>query len=158
MPDFELVVVGSGADECGVRAAAESRPWMHYAGALRGRDKVAAMACARAYLSPGAVGLGVLDAFALELPPVTTELPFNGHESAYLAPGRNSLIVGDWRSAAAYADAVVRVMTDDALLAHLREGCRAAAETYTVESMSERFAQGVCDALRVGRRRGVVRT
>jgi hypothetical protein len=47
----------------------------------------------------------------------------------------------------AYAQAVVRLFTDDELLWHLRQGCDRAAGQYTIEAMSERFARGVCDAL-----------
>jgi len=37
--------------------------------------------------------------------------------------------------------------TNDALLFRLQDGCRRAAQKYTIEAMSERFARGVCDAL-----------
>jgi glycosyltransferase involved in cell wall biosynthesis len=147
LPDFELLVIGSGPDEGLVRRAAASRPWLHVLGPLYGLHKVRAMATAQALLLPGLVGLGILDGFALGLPLVTSRVPFHSHEIAYLVPGENGIMVEEWRDPAAYADAVVRLLTDRALLSRLSEGCRAAADTYTIEAMAEHFADGVTNAL-----------
>jgi glycosyltransferase involved in cell wall biosynthesis len=56
-------------------------------------------------------------------------------------------MVEDWRDPAAYATAVVRLLSDDALLARLAAGARAAAARYSVEAMASRFADGVLNAL-----------
>jgi glycosyltransferase involved in cell wall biosynthesis len=149
LSDFELLIIGAGSEEEAVRQAAKERPWLRYAGALYGRDKVRAMSTASAYLIPGAVGLGVLDAFALGLPPVTTRIDYHGHEVAYIVPGENGLMVEDAENPASYALEVVRLLTDDELLEHLRRGCGRAARQYTIEAMTERFARGICDALGV---------
>jgi glycosyltransferase involved in cell wall biosynthesis len=147
VPDLEVVVAGTGPEAPALEAAATTRPWLHLLGALRGPELVTALSLGRAMLLPGAVGLAALDAFALELPLVTTEAPDQGHEMAYIADGENGVVVPDWNDAGAYADAVVRVMTDDDLRDHLRRGCRETATRYTVEAMAENFAEGVVQAL-----------
>ena len=154
VPDYELVIIGSGSDEHTAREAAVTRPWLHVLGARFGREKVHIMALAKALLLPGLVGLGILDGFALELPLVTTSGPYHGHEIDYLDPGENGLMVKDWRDPREYADAIVAVMTDDDLLERLRSGCRDARERYTVETMVERFANGVLLALSAPRGNG----
>lgn len=154
VPDYELVIIGSGSDEDTAREAAASRPWLHVMGARFGREKVRMMALAKALLLPGLVGVGILDGFALELPLVTTSGPYHGHEIDYLDPGENGLMVDDWRDPQEYASAIATVMTDNALLERLRKGCRDARERYTVETMVERFANGVLLALSAPRGNG----
>jgi glycosyltransferase involved in cell wall biosynthesis len=147
LPGFQLVVIGDGPGSCGVRAAAAERPWMHVLGARFGVEKVRAMALGDALLLPGLVGLALLDGFALGLPLITTDVPFHSHEIEYLADGENGVMARDWRSTEVYAGAVARTLGDPALLARLRDGCRKAADTYTIEAMAENFAGGVLAAL-----------
>ncbi len=147
VPDFELVVVGGGEDEPLVRAAAESRPWLHYVGPLFGADKVRHLALGEVFLLSGFVGLAVLDSFALELPLVTCAAGTHGHELSYVEDGVNGLLVAGLPDAGTYAEAVAALLPDEARLDALRAGCRASAEKYTVERMAERFAGGVTAAL-----------
>lgn len=147
MPDFELLVIGAGPQEGLVAAAARERPWLHVAGPLFGRDKVAAMSLGRCLALPGLVGLAILDGFALGLPLVTCDVPSHSDEVHYLEDGVNGIMVREAGDPSAYAAALARLMTDDALLARLRERCATAAERYTVEAMVANFANGVLGAL-----------
>lgn len=147
VPDFELIVIGTGPLAADAEAAASRRPWLHYAGALYGRQKVAVMSLARCLALPGLVGLAILDGFALELPLVTCQVPYHSDEVTYLRDGVNGVMVRDADDVAAYADALARLMVDDEALARLREGCREAAGKYTVEAMVRNFAEGVVGAL-----------
>jgi len=147
LPGFELIVIGDGPEAPAVRTAAAGRPWMHVLGACFGAEKAQAMALGDALLLPGLVGLAILDGFALGLPLITADVPFHSHEVDYLVDGRNGVLVRDWRSADAYAGAVARTLGDPALLARLREGCRVAADTYTIEAMADHFAAGALAAL-----------
>lgn len=147
VPDFELLVVGAGPETPSVHAAAATRPWLHLTGALRDRELATAVLLGRAMLIPGAVGLAALDAFALEVPLVTTASPDQGHELEYVVSGENGLVVDDWEDPRAYAEAVARVVNDDGLYARLQGGCREAADKYTVEAMAVNFAEGAVRAL-----------
>lgn len=163
-PDFRLLVVGSGplADE--VRVRAEREPWLRYLGPLYGRERAAALAASDLILLPGAVGLVVLDSFAAETPLVTSTGADHGPEIAYLKDGRNGRLTpadGDPRR---YADAILELIEDPALLADLVAGCRADASRYSIEAMVDRFVEGIQGALTepasadAGHRRRTLRT
>lgn len=147
VPDFHLVVIGDGADAQLVRDAADSRDWLHYVGPKFGDEKTALVLLAKVFLMPGLVGLAVLDALAYGTPMVTTDLSYHSPEIDYLEDGINGVIVRESDDAGAYAAAVGRVLTDEDYRGRLQAGGRAAVETYTIENMAERFAQGVLLAI-----------
>jgi glycosyltransferase involved in cell wall biosynthesis len=147
IPQFQLVVIGGGIESERLRAAARKRPWLHLTGPLHGREKAALMALGSVYMMPGLVGLGILDAFALGLPVITTRLPYHSPEVDYLEDGVNGRMVDDSESVSAYAEAVVSVLEDQALASRLRAGALASARDFTVEAMVDRFAAGVVSAL-----------
>jgi glycosyltransferase involved in cell wall biosynthesis len=85
VPDFELVVVGSGPEM--VRRAADRLPWLHHVGARFGQEKAALARKSQLLLMPGAVGLGILDSFSFQLPMLTTAEALHGPEIEYLRDG-----------------------------------------------------------------------
>lgn len=147
VPDFELLVLGTGPDAGLVEAFCAQHPWARYAGAVTGQDKADALALARVMLNPGLVGLGILDSFVCGLPMLTTDCGLHSPEIAYLengtngAKGANGVMTPD--ALPDYVAASVRLLTDDAEHARLVRGCRASAGEYTVERMAQNFAQGV---------------
>lgn len=147
LPDFELVLAGAGESQRIAEEAAQAEDWVHYVGPAFGDQKAILLRLAKAILMPGLVGLVVLDSFAAGTPMITTAVPFHSPEIEYLQPGVNGLIVEDACSIGAFAHAVVRVFTDAALQRHLAEGCRSAAQKYTVEAMVDNFSGGIVDAL-----------
>jgi glycosyltransferase involved in cell wall biosynthesis len=148
-PRFRLLVVGDGPERAAVRGAVTARPYARHIGHTAGLAKVRLLSAADAMLMPGAVGLAVLDAFALALPLVTTALDFHGPEFEYVEHDENAIVVADAHSSAAYADAVVALLRDRSARARIEQGCRASASRYTNEAMVERFAAGVASALEV---------
>jgi hypothetical protein len=98
-------------------------------------------------LMPFVVGLSVLDAFALEVPLVTTDAPGHGPEADYLVNDVNSVVVGEAGGPAAYAAATTALLRDADRLRDLRQGCSVAASRYTIEDMAARFAAGILAAL-----------
>ena len=147
IPNFHLLMIGGGVDSRLVQAAAATNPWLHHLGPLFGREKAAHLAVARLLLMPGLVGLAVLDSFALELPMVTTDIPYHSPEIDYLEDRVNGAVVLECDSVQAYANRVVCLLRDGDERERLISGCRAAAARYSVESMAERFADGVVAAL-----------
>ena len=55
---------------------------------------------------PGAVGLGILDSFALQTPMVTTTQNFHGPEIEYLENGKNGIITED--NIETYTNAIIK--------------------------------------------------
>jgi glycosyltransferase involved in cell wall biosynthesis len=148
IPDFELIVLGAGPDQELVEAAAREHGWIHYVGPFFGMEKVEYAALSRVMLMPGLVGLAVVDAFALEVPLVTVDLPYHSPEIEYLQHGENGLKLPAETNADAYAAAVAELLVDGDKRERLRAGCRAAAKVYTLENMVGRFTGGVMEALR----------
>jgi L-malate glycosyltransferase len=149
-PDFRLVVVGDGPSRPLVDDAARSRPWLHCAGAQHGLEKAAWFRAADSYLSPGAVGLHVLDAFCAGLPMITTDSALHGPEIAYLQSGRNGFIVP--ADAADFAATCLNVVEDAHLRERLRQAAQADAQRYTLDNMVRRFMGGMQACLAAPRR------
>jgi glycosyltransferase involved in cell wall biosynthesis len=147
IPDFEMIFMGAGPDQALVQSAAANLPWIHYVPPKFGADKVPYCLLAQVLLLPGAVGLAVLDSFALGVPLVTVAERFHGPEIAYLEDGRNGLILPGVTDAAGYASAVAHLLCDRDRLTVLRDGCAAAGGIYTMEEMVRRFTAGLCLAL-----------
>lgn len=149
--DFHLVVVGDGPAASDLRRAAATRPWLHWVGAKKGRDKAAYFKLASVVLNPGLVGLHVLDSFCAGVPMVTTAEARHSPEIAYLEDGVNGLIVPG--SAKAFADASIDLLHDGRRNATLRAGASASAARYTLEGMVSRFAAGLCRCLELAPKR-----
>ena len=139
-PSFRLVVLGDGPSRT-VLEQAKSEPWLAWQGVRKGRDKAAWFRASQLYLSPGAVGLHVLDSFLAGTPMVTTADALHGPEIAYLEDGVNGAVTaGD---AGSYADAVLALIDQPARADRLRSNARRSAEQYTLQAMVERFADGL---------------
>lgn len=145
--DLHVVLVGDGEERGRVDRAAARHDWVHPVGQRFGLDRVPYFAISKVQLMPGAVGLGVLDSFALRTPMITSRSGAHGPEIAYLRDGVDGLVVDDRGDPAAYASAIVRCLTDDALLEELRRGCRQATRELSIEGMARRFADGIEHAL-----------
>ena len=139
--DFRLVVIGDGPSRSLVTDAAASRPWLIWVGVQRGIDKAAWFRAAQIYLSPGAVGLHVLDAFCAGVPMITTEGARHGPEVAYLMSGHNGYMVA--ADAGVYADIVSRLLHDPLELERIRSAAAADARRYTLNNMVQRFIEGI---------------
>ena len=155
IPGFHLLIVGEGPEREKVRSWCDVHPWARWVGARFGREKVAYMSVADVMLSPGAVGLGMMDAFVCETPMITTDCGNHGPEITYLENGINGVMTAN--DLPAYAGASVRLLRDAQALDALRAGCAASAQKYTVENMAYRFADGIercLEAPRYTRRMG----
>jgi len=147
VPDFELLILGSGPEEQKLRNSVSTTPWVKLVGARFGSDMVPYFALCKLLLIPGLVGLHALDSFALQVPLVTLNLPKHGPEIVYLEDGVNSRILSGSATPGDYANEVVRLLRDEEQLQVLREGCRRSAQAYSAEDMSARFAEGIVRAL-----------
>lgn len=150
-PTFRLVVAGDGPSRAALVEAARTRPWLHWVGVQRGADKAAWFRVADCFMSPGAVGLHVLDAFCAGLPMVTTDSALHGPELAYLESGRNGFVVP--ADAPAFAATCLALLDDPAQRDALRAAASADARRYTLDNMVQRFVSGIEGCLAAGPRR-----
>jgi len=147
VPDFEMIFIGAGPEDSKVKEGAEKYEWVHYVGPKFDEEKVPYFMLSKLFLMPGLVGLSILDAFALETPMVTTDIPYHSPEIDYLIDGVNGVIVRESNDPSVYAAQVSNLLRNDGAREKLIAGCRAAREKYTIEEMVERFAGGIIRAL-----------
>ena len=148
IPDFHLLVIGGGKDAALAEAAAKEFSWIHYLGPRFGQERTALVSLAKVHLMPGAVGLGILDAFAHGAPLATTDVPNHGPEIAYFEQDRNGVMTaaGD---VDAYSEAIIRILRDAAWRKELQHGAASSIKNYSIEEMAQRFARGIRSALGV---------
>lgn len=148
VPDFEFVAIGGGIDLPLLESAATTRPWLKVMGPRFGKDKAELMSLGKLFLLPGLVGLAVLDAGVMGLPVVTTGFPHHSPEIAYLEDGKSGRIVAEWTDVRAYAATVIDLLNGDpGRLAEMSACSRKIASTYSMEAMTERFADGALRAI-----------
>ena len=145
LPGFRLIIVGSGPEQADMAAAAARLPWLRFVGSKTGRDKAMHLRAATLMLNPGAVGLGILDAFAAGLLMITTDCGRHGPEIAYLRPGENGLMTAD--TLRAFVQACIDLLADAGKRQRLAAAARADADHYTVQNMARRFGDGIVAAL-----------
>lgn len=144
IPDFHMILIGSGIDSCKAHEASNSNNWIHYVGSKFGIDRIKYFKISSIQIMPGVVGLGILDSFALETPIITTNNPFHGPEIEYLENEINGIMTSD--NIDDYSTSVIEVLNTGKYL-ELIEGCKLSAERYTVESMVENFKNGILKSL-----------
>jgi glycosyltransferase involved in cell wall biosynthesis len=139
----ELLVIGGGPLEDGLRARAADLPEVHFLGTLPADIRVArCLKVSAAVAIAGAVGLLVNHAFAHGRAVITRDNAAHGAEIEYVTPGENGLVVpGD---NAAFAAALAAFADDEAAQARLSAGALAAREGLRIEAMVSRFDDAVC--------------
>lgn len=147
IPDFELIVIGSGPESSYVELSAQRHRWLHYVGPKTDEEKVPYWALSKAVLMPGLVGLVVLDSFALGVPIITTDYPEHSPEISYLKDGVNGIISSPWPSVTAYASEVTRYMLSPDLQKRMASSAEDSAKEYSVEKMAGFFFAGITTAL-----------
>lgn len=144
IPEFHMIFIGSGPDSELAEKASASNTWIHYLGAMTGRERVKYFKLASVQLMPGIVGLGILDSFALETPIITTFHNQHSPEIEYLENGINGMISRN--TLEDYADTVTDTLKTNKYL-ELVDGCIRSAEKYTIEKMVENFKTGIVSCL-----------
>ena len=147
VPGFHLVLVGDGPGLPDVQQAARADPAVRYVGAQFGREKALCLRSADVLLNPGAVGLGVLDAFAASKPLVTTDCRLHGPEIAYLQSGVNGLMTQD--SLAAFIEGAEALLGDPKAREFIGAHAAQCAARHTLENMVRNFGNGMLAALKL---------
>ncbi|MCZ7562818.1 MAG: glycosyltransferase [Burkholderiales bacterium] len=141
IPSFRLVVIGDGPARAGLARRLAERDWARCVGARTGIEKAAYFKLATVVLSPGAVGLHVLDAFCAGLPMFTTATARHGPEIDYLEHARNGFVCPD--DPDAYADAVIGLLRDADAYAAVCAAASEAGRRYTLDNMVDNFVRGI---------------
>jgi glycosyltransferase involved in cell wall biosynthesis len=145
VPDFGLIIAGTGVQEDLIVQAAKERPWLAYIGRVGPDDMAVLASIAHLLLVPGRVGLIAVDSFALGLPIVTTRWPYHAPEFDYLTDNLNARVTDD--NVGAFSAAVQALLRDPSAIDALRERCLAEAGRYDMAGLVERFSSGIQHAL-----------
>ncbi len=146
VPDFNMVIIGSGNDAHKFKEAQTTRPWLHYLGSKFGAERVPYFKMSSVFLMPGLVGLAILDCFATKTPMITTTYPFHSPEIEYLSNNENGVITAN--NMESYVAGVVSVLMDKAKLQRLVNGCEKARTIYNNENMVNNFKNGILKCVR----------
>lgn len=141
MDGFTLLVGGSGTQAAMVQERVDAGAPVRYLGRVDGREKALALAVADVVMVPEWVGLVAVDALASGTPVVTTRHPSHSPEFEYLDSGMTAIVVE--HDVLSYADAVADLLADEARLARMSASCRDRGEMLSIESMAQRFVDGV---------------
>lgn len=140
-PNFKLIIIGSGNDTGIVHEFANTRNWVHYVGAKFDREKALYFSISKLFLMPGAVGLAVIDSFALEIPMILCSIDIHGPEVDYLVEGENCIFSED--DIEDFTEKTLDILNNNEKLERLKKGCIVASTEITLEHMLEKFKSGI---------------
>ncbi len=145
IPDFHLLIIGTGEQLTMLKQNIINKPWIHYLGPKFGLDRVKYFRISKVLLMPGLVGLAIVDSFALQTPIITTNYPYHSPEISYLANGINGVITEN--NLESYSNAVVELLTNREKLEKLQSGCKLSKEKYTIKNMVSNYFQGISNCI-----------
>jgi len=142
---FHLLVLGRGPFSSYVTEMAKKFQWVTYLGRLNGEEKAQAFFSSDFLVSPGMVGLNIIDGFTAGLPMVTTDTSNHSPEIAYLEPGRNGLVTKE--NIRDFAQGILNLIKDPKRLNIMKKAAQQDSEAYSLEKMVENFGGGIQKAL-----------
>ena len=145
VPDFNIILIGSGPDEDLVVEEAAKHSWIHYPGAVYGAERAVYFSLSNLMMMPALVGLAIVDSFVAGVPLFTTDIPVHGPEIFYLENEQNGIMTPF--DLAQYVDGVAKYLRDKEQMTTLVKGCAESASRYTLDAMVENFATGVSAVL-----------
>jgi len=141
LPEFHLVLIGSGPERAWLEDAVGGEPWIHYMGSKFGRESALYYRMADVFLLGGTAGLAVVDAFAAALPLLATKLPTHPPEISYVLDGENGRLAP--HDEGAFADTIVDTLSTPSMMSRLRAGALKSSDRYTMEAMVNNFSTGI---------------
>jgi len=143
LPGFQLAIGGDGVMRPLVQTALASMPFIHWFGSVTGIQKAQLLMAADVMLQPGALGLGVLDAFVAGLPLVTLKTSRHGPEIAYLKNEVNALVVRDFDE---LIEKTVTLLTDFNYWRLVAAGARESSTQFSIDQTVQTFVGGIIAA------------
>jgi glycosyltransferase involved in cell wall biosynthesis len=140
MPDFKLIIGGSGSDAELVRRRQSAGDPISYLGRIDGREKALALKSADLMMVPEWVGLVAVDSLAAGKPIMTTFHPSHSSEFGYLQHGRTCLT--SRHEPRSYAQDIFSLLTDRPRLTQMQNEALKAGTSLSMDAMVSRFVEG----------------
>ncbi len=144
-PDFELVILGDGAERSMLEAIAKQRPFIRVVGPVFGAARAPYFVAADLCMLPARVGLAIADAFAMGIPLATTTHPGHGPELEYLEPGRDGIQTAF--DVDVYAAQIAALLADEPRLTQMKNAATAKGAELALERMVGEFCTGILRCL-----------
>lgn len=141
LPGFVLLVGGAGAQLPDVQSAQARGAPVRALGRLDGHAKALALRAADVLAIPEAIGLVAVDCLVAGRPIVSTASSLNGPEGDYLEDGTTAIVAD--HEPAAYARALTDLLRSPEQLKAMQQACLREAPKYSLDSMVDRFVEGV---------------
>lgn len=145
LPEFRLLIAGSGEHAERVMSLAQNAPWVRILGTVSGHQKALAFDAAEVIAMPGRVGLVAVDSIVSGTPIVTTDFPWHAPEFAYVADPNSSFVSRN--SIPDYRDTLLAVLQDTERLHRVRARLIARRGEFGTEQMALNFYTGIKAAL-----------
>lgn len=142
IPEFRLLIMGSGPELEHLTQLAAGRHWVAMVGPKFGHEKAVYLSSACVWLNPGLVGLGVLDAFCAGLPVITRFVGPHSPEIEYIDHGVNGLVLVN-EGNDEFADQVIDLLQNPQRLTQMQQAALNAANNYSIQTMIDNFSSGV---------------
>lgn len=145
IPDFTLIIAGSGEMRYHVENAANNCDYIRYVGTVFGDEKAILLSLSDILMIPGRVGLVAVESAASGVPIVTTNWDFHAPEFEYLTHNHNCIAAENDTSS--YAQSTIELLQEPIKLARLQNACRELGTELNMERMVSQFSTGVEQAL-----------
>lgn len=141
LPDFKLLIGGSGELEGLVQSHQKEGGPIVYLGRVEDREKALALSASTLLLIPVWVGLVAVDSLAARVPIVTTFHPSHSPEFDYLVNQVTAIIVQ--HDVEIYSQAVVQLLSDPLRVERISKNCEIGQNGLSIESMASNFVSGI---------------
>jgi L-malate glycosyltransferase len=146
LPDFSLLLMGTGPEQQLIEDYARKNSCIVYLGSRYGHDKALAFKAATCVLMPGLVGLIAIDSIIAEKPIIVRDLEFHGPEIEYINECQTgistSLDIDD------YCKVVTELLLDGDKLQSLTDNCTKYKKSFFIENMAKSFCFGINECIR----------
>lgn len=141
IPDFVLLVGGSGSLLPSVQRAQQDGAPVRALGRVDGSAKALALRAADILLIPEWIGLVAVDSLVSARPIVTTDHESHSCEFEYLHPGETCIVSP--HDSSVYASVVADLLKDSTRLEAMAQACRTEASAFSLTAMVDAFRDGI---------------
>lgn len=152
IPDFKVLIFGTGPEKAKIEARCNEEPFLHFCGVANVKDKAIASQVCKFIMMPGRVGLIAVDSFAMGLPIITTNWKWHAPEFEYLVHNSNALIADD--NLSSYVLCIKKYLSDARLRDRIAVRAKSDLKEFGINRMADNFHMGVLSFFSYAKKNG----